>query len=81
MRKLIWLGVLVFAAACGSTEASTPDLCERACEAWDACTGADNWYPYDTCMSDCQSDGDWDTGYVECLESHSTCQAMEADCG
>jgi hypothetical protein len=72
---------LAISTACGDDEASTPELCVRACEAWDACEGQDDYYPYDDCMADCEADGDWDDGYVSCVEMHSTCAEMESECG
>jgi hypothetical protein len=81
MRALILSFVLSLPlAGCGG-EASTPELCDEACRRWDACTGSDNWYPYDQCMTECERDGDWDRGYVDCLKEHSSCIAMEQNCG
>lgn len=77
---LVFMGLSGFLPAC-SSDTSTPELCQRACEAWDACTGEEGWYPFATCMSDCQQEGDWDQGYAECLERYTTCQDMESHCG
>lgn len=82
MRTTGWLLVALLGAApaCGG-EASTPELCDEACRIWDACTGLDNWYSYEICMADCRNEGDWNGGYVGCLREHSSCVALEANCG
>ncbi len=63
---------------------STPELCDRACTAWTTCTqvsGNTVNYPYDTCYEECESDGDWDIGYVNCVETYVTCPEIGNNCG
>jgi hypothetical protein len=78
---LACLAAAAFGLAGCSSDASTPELCDRACTAWDNCTGQQDFYPYDQCMSECAADGDWDSGYVECLERLTACIDMEQECG
>lgn len=64
--------------------ASTAELCDRACTAWAYCTqvsGNTVNYPYDTCYDECEWDGDWDIGYVNCVESYDTCPEIGNNCG
>ncbi|MEM1025194.1 MAG: hypothetical protein AAGD10_02600 [Myxococcota bacterium] len=77
----IWsLCLALSLSSCGG-EASTPELCDEACRQWDNCEGQENWYSYEICRPDCESEGDWDEGYVDCLRNQRTCFEMEAQCG
>ncbi len=69
------------AISCGS---STPELCDRACTAWNNCQQVDgNYvnYPYDTCYDECIEEGDWDEFYVQCAEDAYTCPEIGNTCG
>lgn len=74
--KRIGLALLaagVLAAGCGDEK--TTAHCDAACDIWANCQAWDRA----TCMSSCQADGDWDQGYVNCLQSQ-TCLTLDA-CG
>jgi len=67
-------GVTLAAAGCGSDKKTTAH-CDAACDIWANCAAWDRA----ACMARCQSDGDWDQAYVDCLRS-KTCTTLNA-CG
>ncbi len=78
-----WIIGLVLACGLALTACSTDDLCARACTAWTTCTQVDGNtvnYPYETCFDECKSEGDWDLGYVTCVESYVTCPELGNNC-
>ncbi len=85
-KTYTWIAITALVVALGWTMAacSTEELCDRACNAWAYCTQVDgNYvnYPYDTCYDECMADGDWDLGYVNCVESYDTCPEIGNNCG
>ncbi|MCB9650516.1 MAG: hypothetical protein H6730_28590 [Deltaproteobacteria bacterium] len=76
-----WAALLALLGVFGCGESSSPELCDEACQLWDACVGADDWYTYEVCIVDCRAEGDWRNSYVDCLREHSTCTDMELYCG
>lgn len=79
IRRCLSVAALLGVLACGG-ETSSPEVCEEACRTWDACIGADDWYPYEQCAAACRAEGDWDQSYVDCLKSYSSCTDMEGSC-
>jgi hypothetical protein len=71
-RWLVALG-LVLGLGCGSGK--TTAHCGAACDIWANCAAWDRA----ACMAACESDGDWDQAYVNCLQAQ-TCETLDA-CG
>lgn len=87
-KRFLW--ALPLALFLGCEPPSSDAICEDACTAWDTCyqspsdTNAGRFcdgYDYDTCYAECKADGDWSTGYVDCVESQSTCCDITDECG
>jgi hypothetical protein len=57
---ILFLGIM----SC-SGPGETTEWCDDACAIWRDCTGWD----FDTCMSECRRDGDWDAEYLACLRA------------
>jgi len=80
--RILWFSLaFIGMTLCGC---STEELCDRACTAWAYCTQVEGNtvnYPYDVCYDECLSDGDWDIGYVNCVESYETCPEIGNHCG
>jgi hypothetical protein len=47
------------------SDSETTEWCDDACRIWTDCTG----WEYDTCMSECRAEGDWDASYLSCLQA------------
>jgi hypothetical protein len=74
------LTIALLSTSCGG-EASTESLCDDACTHWAGCDDAGTGYTwsYDDCFDTCQSEGDWDGGYVDCVLANDLCYDIE-DC-
>lgn len=82
-RRIVWASItgLACLALAGCGGGSSPEQCDEACQLWDACTGAENFYPYEVCYPECEAEGDWDDGYIDCLRQFESCFDMEMTCG
>jgi hypothetical protein len=69
----LFAGAALLLGGCGDEE--TTKYCDQACTIW-----ADCEWNYDTCMSQCKADKDWDKAYLECLQNAGSCAALES-CG
>ena len=76
-RTLSWVSVLGLLGLFGATGAgcSTRALCESACDVWTDC----GMWDYDTCMVECRIEGNWSSGYVNCLEAQDPCDESALD--
>ena len=58
-----------------SCSGETTEWCTDACTVFRDCTGWD----FETCMSECRADGDWDAEYLACLRAQP-CNRLQT-CG
>jgi len=82
LAALLFGGAMSLAMGLGcAPEASTDSLCDEACTHWAGCDDGGTGYTwsYDDCMQTCMDDGDWDSGYVDCVVGHDMCWDIE-DC-
>lgn len=68
MKRLMLILISLLALAIvGCSESTTTEWCEEACTIWTDCTG----WNYQDCLNECRAEGDWDAGYLNCIENVS----------
>ncbi len=77
MKRLVLFSavVLLLAGPSCNSDSDQMEWCPDACTIWSDCTG----WQYDSCISECQAEGDWDANYLSCLRNQ-TCGNLDA-CG
>jgi hypothetical protein len=75
--KRVLCAALAAAALCaaGCGDEKTTKYCSEICQIWVDCEA----WTQDACMSECESAGDWDKDYLDCLKAQS-CATLDA-CG
>jgi hypothetical protein len=71
--RALAVAFLVIPSCSGSSE--TTEWCDDACAIWRDCTGWD----FQSCISDCRTEGDWDAEYLACLRSQSCDNLSECE--